>query len=570
MPPRKSRSRLIPWLALGAIIGLWLAAQFKPERSALAANGDLAGRIVDEQGEPIRHAEVAMYINEDHEPVAQAVSQPDGSYLLSLPAGELISSLRIEVERPHFHSIVWEPQDQDLENLLERGGLVLHDIVLERRFAVGFWVATAVFVLMLVLIALEWLHNALAALAATAAIFTVSFVGGAVNPDLYIFNFEGALEHVDFEVIFLLLGMMIVIGVIEGTGIFQWLAYQAYKLSRGKVALLTVILMLIAALTSALLDNVTTMLLMTPIILEVALVVGLDPVALLLSALLASNVGGLATLVGTPVNIMVGSYAGLGFNDFLFNLTPGVLAAEAGLIAYILLRYRKQHKKAGSTLSITLLERLRENAAIKDWVKLRKSLIVFGGLLVLFIFGESIHLTPAVSAIIGAVAMLLWVDPDIEQMMTVVDWTTLIFFIGLFMVIGAVQEVGLISLVAVGIGNLVGDNAFAAVMAVVWSAALISGVIDNIPFAAAMLPVVRFLTNTIPGMHPTALYYTLALGADMGGNTALIASSSNLVVAGIAERAGYPITFRKFLAVGLPATIITVALGSIWLLIRFF
>lgn len=565
----RPRSRLIAWLALGAIVGLWLAAQFRPAHNALASNGDLAGRIVDEQAEPVRHAEVHLFVNGSVQPAVTAVSQPDGSYLLKVPEDEPVRQVRVEVKRPHFQRYVWDLSEVERTNLLEQGGLVLHDIVLLRRFGAGFWFATLTFVMMLGLIASERLHNTLSALMAVAIIFTVSFVGGAINPDLFIFDFEGALEHVDFEVIFLLLGMMIIIGIIEETGIFQWLAYQAYRLSRGRVELLTVILMLIAAATSSLLDNVTTMLLMTPITLEIALAVGLNPLSLLLPALLASNVGGLATLIGTPVNIMVGSYAELGFNDFLTNLTPGVLLAEAGLIVYVLLRYRKEHRKLGKTLSPALLARLQENGQIKDWPKLRKAGIVFAGLLILFIFGEAIHLTPAVAAILGAVAMLVWVNPDIDQMMSVVDWTTLIFFISLFMVIGAVQEVGLIALVATTIGNAVGDSALATLLAVVWSAAILSGVIDNIPFAAAMLPVVKFLSRTVPDINGSALYYALALGADLGGNTTLIASSSNLVVAGIAERAGYPISFRRFISVGLPATIITVALGCIWLLIRF-
>jgi Na+/H+ antiporter NhaD/arsenite permease-like protein len=215
------------------------------------------------------------------------------------------------------------------------------------------------------------------------------------------------------------------------------------------------------------------------------------------------------------------------------------------------------------------MKRLEENGRIRDSIKLRKGGIVFGALLVLFVFGEQFHLSPAISAIAGAVVMLVWVNPDIHEMMSVVDWTTLVFFIGLFIVVGAVQEVGLLALVADWIGNAVGTNLLAALLAIVWIAALLSGVVDNIPFAAAMLPVVRFLTRTIPGAENYALYYGLAIGADLGGNSSLIGSSANLVVAGITERAGYRITFRKFLQVGVPATIVTTAIGCLWLIIHF-
>ncbi|MGD8904471.1 MAG: sodium:proton antiporter, partial [Anaerolineae bacterium] len=171
--------------------------------------------------------------------------------------------------------------------------------------------------------------------------------------------------------------------------------------------------------------------------------------------------------------------------------------------------------------------------------------------------------------ILGAVAMLLWVAPDIEEMMQVVDWTTLMFFIALFISVGALQEVGLISYIAMGIGNLVGDNLLAATLILVWSAALLSGLIDNIPFAATMLPVVGYLTRTIPGAESNVLWYALSIGAAMGGNSTLIGSSPNLVTAGIAERAGYRMTYVEFLKVGLPATIITVIVGTVWLLIHF-
>ena len=564
------RKRLLPFVLFGGIVILWLVARFSPPSAALAADGrTIVGRVIDEQGKPVQDAEISLYINGGEEPIYQTVSQPDGSYLLIMPFEQEVRSVRIEVERPHFWPYVWTPTREELDTLRSQGALIVGDITLERRLSAGFWVATLTFVGMLALIATERLHKTLAALLAVALIFGIGSVGGAFQPELFIFDFERALEYVDFEVIFLLLGMMIVVGIIEATGIFQWLAYQAYRLSRGKIWLLTIILIGITSFASALLDNVTTMLLMAPITLQIALALGIDPLSLLLPEVLASNVAGISTLIGTPTNILIGSYAGLGFNDFLINLTPGVVMALIGLTAYALFRYRKEHQKVGEGLSDALLKRLEENARIEDTARLLKAGIIFGSLLLLFIFGEAIHLTPAVSAIMGAVAMLIWVHPDIEQMMSVVDWTTLMFFIGLFMVIGAIEEVGLISLIAVGIGDIVGGNLTASVLAVSWLAAFLSGVVDNIPFTAAMLPVVDYLTQTTPGAENQILFYALSIGAAMGGNSSLIGASANLVTAGIAERAGYPITFKKFLAVGLPAVVITVSLGCIWLFIHF-
>lgn len=528
----------------------------------------LSGRLVDPLGEPVHDAEVSVLVNGGDEPIAHIASQLDGSFLIDLPR-EQYRAVVVTIERSHFQPADLELEAAAVAQLNECGSVQLAEIALERRITPGFWVASLSFVLILVLIALERLHKTTAALLGAALVLGVSFIGGALNPDLFIFDFEIALGYVDFDVIFLVMGMMIVIAVIEETGIFQWMAYQAYRLSQGKLWLMVTILIIITAVASALLDNVTTMLLMAPITIQIALTLGINPLALLMPEVLASNVGGISTLIGTPTNILIGSYAGLGFNDFLFNLTPGVVMALVVLTVFIVLRYRKQYAEAGGHLSEAMKERLKERGQITEPEKLRKAGIIFGIMLVLFIIGDSINLVPAVTAIMGAVAMLIWVSPDVEEMLQVVDWTTLVFFIALFIAVGALQEVGLISYVATGIGDLVGDNLTAATLILVWSAAILSGVIDNIPFTATMLPVVGYLTRTIPGAENNVLWFALSIGAAMGGNSTLIGASPNLVTAGIAERAGYRMTYLGFLKVGLPATILTVIVGTVWLLIRF-
>ncbi len=546
-----------------------LAQEEGSTASSGAESMGLSGRLVDPLGEPVHDAEVLVLVNGSDEPVAHGVSQVDGSFVIDLPR-ELYTAVAIKVARPHFQSIDQELEATELDQLNEYGSVQLADIALERRITAGFWVATLSFVLVLVLIALEKLHKTTAALLGAAIVLGVSFVGGALDPNLFIFDFEIALDYVDFDVIFLVMGMMIVIAVIEETGIFQWMAYQAYRLSRGKLWLLVTILIIITSVASALLDNVTTMLLMAPITIQIALTLGINPLSLLMPEVLASNVGGISTLIGTPTNILIGSYAGLGFNDFLVNLTPGVLMALVALTIFIVLRYRKEYAAAGERLSEAMRERLRESGKITAPVKLRKAGIIFVFMLVLFIIGDSIHLVPAVTALLGAVAMLLWVTSDIEEMMQVVDWTTLMFFIALFIAVGALQEVGLIGYIATGIGKLVSDNLLAATLILVWSAALLSGLIDNIPFAATMLPVVGYLSGTIPGAESNVLWFALSIGAAMGGNSTLIGSSPNLVTAGIADRAGYRMTYLEFVKVGVPATLITVVVGMVWLLIRFF
>jgi Na+/H+ antiporter NhaD/arsenite permease-like protein len=363
--------------------------------------------------------------------------------------------------------------------------------------------------------------------------------------------------------------MMIVIGVIEETGIFQWLSYQAYRLSGGRVWLLVVILMLLTSISSALLDNVTTMLLVAPITLQIALTLGVEPLSLLLPEVLASNVGGISTLIGTPTNILIGSYARIGFNGFVSNLTPGVLLAQLALTLYVLWVYRKEYSAASTTTSEALLARLEENSRITQPDRLRKAGGVFAAVIILFVLGERFHMAPAVTAILGAVAMLLIVRADIQEMLKVVDWTTLMFFIALFMVVGAIQEVGLISQIAGFLGSVVGESLPRTILVIVSASALLSTIVANIPFTAAMLPVVGFLSATVPGAHSKVLFYSLSIGAAMGGNGSLIGASANMVTAGIADRAGYPITYRTFLKVGFPALVITVVVGILWLFIRF-
>ncbi len=560
---------LLLLLLLLVALGWLLTNQFAAPLALAARSPSLAGRVVDFQNQPVYGAEIAVYLNGEEEPVVVGESQPDGTFVLDLPDTS-VESLRLEIERPHFWAVSWEATAEELRVLRQGDTLRLPDITLERRLTVGFWIATLTFAGILLLIALEKLHNTMAALLGVAIILGVSFIGRPISPDLFIFDFERALEYVDFDVIFLVMSMMIVVGIIEETGIFQWLTYQAYRISRGRAWLLVIILMILTSVASALLDNVTTMLLMAPISLQIALALGINPLSLLIPEVLVSNVGGISTLIGTPTNILIGSYADISFNGFLLNLTPGVLLAQTALTIYVLIVYRKEYRLASEGLSPPLLARLKENARITKPDMLRKAGSIFIVMLIFFVGGEAIHLVPAVTALVGAVAMLLWVSPDIEKMLKVVDWTTLMFFITLFMVVGAIQEVGLISFIAAGIKTMVGENLAMTMLVVIWSGALMSGVVDNIPFTAAMLPVVGFLTNTVPGAAESkALFYSLSVGSAMGGNSTLIGSSPNLVTAGIAERAGYRITYVKFLKIGFPAMIITVLAGTLWLFIHF-
>ncbi len=529
----------------------------------------ITGVIIDHQGQPIQGALVRLTSNSDTEPLSEATTQPDGRYALEMPA-EIPTSLFLTVQRPHFQETSTLLNEQTVQRLRLGLTVSMPDLILNRNVNLAFWIATLVFLGMLILIALGKLHNTLAALAGAMVIFAVSYLGPLLSEDFFIFAFPTALRYIDWNVIFLIMGMMIVIAVVERTGIFQWMAFMAYRISGGRVWLLVIILMIITGVASAFLDNVTTMLLMTPISVQIALSLGINPLAFLIPEVFASNVVGISTLIGTPTNILIGSYARITFNDFLVNLTPGVLLALVGLIIYCEVIYRRDLKSdEPGGIAELLRQKLAEQAVINEPDHLKKAAWVGTGMLLLFILGEHIHLLPSVTALMGATALLVWIKPDIEEMIEAVDWTTLVFFISLFICVGAIQEVGLISFIADGIAAIVGDNLVLAMLTVVWLGAILSTVIANIPFTAAMLPVVGFLSSTIPGAGNKVLFYCLSVGSAMGGNGSLIGASANMVTAGIAERAGYTISYIYFLRKGFPALIITVSLATIWLLIRF-
>ncbi|MDF1500527.1 MAG: SLC13 family permease [Anaerolineales bacterium] len=527
----------------------------------------LVGLIEDHQSEPIVGADVILQDADSGEDLAATETESDGRFALPIPP-QIPAAMSVQIERAHFENVEMRLQVSSIEHLERGESLTLSRVTLERKITPAFWVAAMVFLVVLVLIATGLFHNTLATLIGVTLVFGFSYLGSLVDDGLFIFDFERSLQYVDWNVIFLIMGMMIVIAVVEDTGIFQWLAFVAYRLSQGRAYVLLPILMLFTGVASAFLDNVTTMLLMTPITVQIALAMGINPLALLIPEVMASNVIGVSTLVGTPTNILIGSFAEISFNDFLINLTPGVLIAFAGLVVYSALIYRQDLRDADKP-SEMLMERLAERGKIEDAENLKKAGIVFAGMIVLFVLGEQFHLLPAVTALMGATTLLVWIRPDIEAMIEAVDWTTLVFFLALFITVGAIQEVGLISIIAGVVGRLVGESIVLAMIGITVFSAVLSTVIANIPFTAAMLPVVAFLSRTVPGAESKMLFYCLSVGSAMGGNGSLIGASANMVTAGIADSAGYPISYGYFLKKGFPALLITVALALIWLLIHF-
>ena len=560
-------------LALLALIISFIGTPVLAQGSEPAGESDMVflvtGTVFDRQDLPVRNALVTLIDGTTDELLAEDITQPDGRYAMTLD-NPIPERLVIQIDRPHFEEAEVGLGEEAIQTLRAGQPVEVPEVVLIRKITPAFWIATVVFIGILVLIATGAIHNTLAALLGMAIVLGVSYLGEPLNEGLFIFLFQGALSYVDWNVIFLIMGMMMVIAVVERTGIFQWMAFMAYRISGGRIWLLVIILMIITGVASAFLDNVTTMLLMTPISVQIALAMSINPLTLLIPQVFASNVVGISTLIGTPTNILIGSFAHITFTDFLINLTPGVLLALLGLIVYCILVYRRDLLTGSSRGSSSMLaEKLAERARITEPGHLRKAGWVGAGMLLMFVFGERIHLIPAVTAIIGATALLIWIRPDIEEMIEAVDWTTLVFFIALFVIVGAIQEVGLISLIAEIIGRAVGDNLLLAMLAVIWLSAFLSMIIANIPFTAAMLPVVAFLTATIPGADNKALFFCLSVGSAMGGNGSLIGASANMVTAGIADRAGFTISYAYFFRKGFPALLITVGLATLWLLFRF-
>ena len=412
-------------------------------------------------------------------------------------------------------------------------------------------IGLVVFVATYALIVTERVHKTIAALG-----------GGMAMILLGIVDQDQAFEEIDFNVIFLLAGMMILAGILRQTGIFGWLAVRSARVARGEPYRLLVVLSLITAVASAFLDNVTTVVLVGPITLFLAARLGMSPFPFIVSEILASNIGGAATLIGDPPNLLIGSAADLGFDAFLFHMAP----LSALLLALYLVAARwlfRNDLRADPALREGLLQ-LDERQMITNPRLLRSSLIVLGATLVGFLLHGPLHLEPATVAMTGAVVLMVVARQSPEDVLREVEWPTLFFFIGLFMLVAGVIEIGLIQAVADGIVALTGNALGPTSILLLWMSAILSGLIDNIPYTATMIPVVEQLAG---GHESDALWWALAIGADYGGNATIIGASANVILAGMAEREGHPIRFGAFLRYGLPVTLGTmlISTGYIWL-----
>jgi len=492
---------------------------------------------------------------------------------LRLPQG-ILPRARLEVgaARPSYRAVSRislaqiHPEPPDAEG---NSRYVAHfAVTLERATSPGLWIATAVLVAVYAFIAFELMHRTLAALVGASLILFVSYTLGTFDPAYRILTFDDAMRAIDGNVIFLLLAMMIIVGVLKRTGVFQWMAYKSFQIARGNIYALSVLLMVITAVTSAFLDNVTTMLLVIPVTIEIALALRINPLTLLLPEVFASNVGGTATLIGDPPNIMIGSYAGLTFMDFVGHLALICAIALVISAAYFVLWFRKDYRAARVDNVPAMVARLREEYRITDRTLLIKSGLVLALTILLFVVHGTLHMEPSIAALAGASLLLVISGVHIVDMVEKeVEWPTLIFFMMLFIVVAGAEQTGLIQIIADGVRSAAQSSPVLAVLIVLWASAILSAIIDNIPFTATMLPIVAYLNISIPGLHGGVLWWALALGACLGGNGTLIGASANVVTVGMAEKAGYPVSFNHYLRVALLPMLITVALCTAWLLL---
>jgi len=430
------------------------------------------------------------------------------------------------------------------------------------------WITGGIFLITYAFIVTERVHRTLAAL-----------LGGVAVILLGVFPQDQAFAAVDWNVIFLLTGMMSIANVLRETGLFQWIAVQAVRLGRGRPFLILVILSLVTAASSALLDNVTIVVLVAPVTFFVAASLRVSPVPFLIAEILASNIGGAATLIGDPPNILIGSAAGLDFLTFAGNMMPISILILAAFMVMAWFLFRKDLKEqpvpvkvaatAGSAAApnaLTNLQSLDTAALITDRGMLLRGLIVMGGVILGFMVHGLFHLQPATIALTGATVLMLWTRTDPHHVLRDVEWTTLFFFIGLFILIEAVVHVGIIDRVAQAALRLTGGRLRLTAILLLWFSAGASGVVDNIPYTATMIPLVKSLAANMPA---EPLWWSLALGACLGGNSTLVGASANVVVASLAERSGHRISFKTFLIYGLPVTWLSLLLATAYVWLRY-
>ena len=415
-------------------------------------------------------------------------------------------------------------------------------------------VAVAVFVVVMITIMTEKLHRSLAAI-----------TGAMIVLALHVMPFDAAMEHIDFNTLGVLLGMMLFVSVVKLSGVFEFLAIKCARLAKGDPWKIMLLFVLLTAVLSAFLDNVTTVLLIGPMTLTVCKLLDVNPIPFFMTEILASNIGGTATLIGDPPNIMIGSAAGYSFFDFILYDAPAVAIILVAILGVFYALYgRKMNVDDEHKARIMELD---EHAQIKNRRLLKQSVVMTALVVGGFMAHGALGLESCIIALGAAGIIMLISGESIEEALSNVEWTTLSFFAGLFVIVGALAETGVIGMLANGLIDATGGNVFITMLVLLIGSAVISSFLDNIPFVATMIPILLAMEST--GMDVTPLWWAVSLGACLGGNGTLIGASANVVLSDISKKHGYEITFAKFFKTGFPIMLLTILIAGVYLVVRF-
>ena len=423
------------------------------------------------------------------------------------------------------------------------------------------------------------MENAVIQMIISAAIFIVAYIliiwdrldrtlvalsGAVLMVLLRILSQENAFKEIDYNTIGLLISMMVIVMIAKRSGIFEYLAVKTVKIAKGHPLRIIILMSIITGILSAFLDNVTTILLILPVTLSVAKDLRINPVPFIISEVFASNVGGTATLIGDPPNIMIGSSAGLSFMDFIKNDAVIVIPLLFFTTYIFMLVYKKKLVTTAEAKDRVI--QMDENECIKDHVLLVKSLVVLGLTVIGFLLHSVLHYESATIAIGGAVLLLLISKIKPEKIFHEVEWKTIFFFVGLFVMVGGLKETGIIKMLAQGVLDLTNGDLTLTTMAILWVSAIASAFFDNIPFVATMVPMIQDV-GAISGMILNPLWWALSLGACLGGNGTIIGASANVIAVGMADEHGYKISFGRYFKIAFPVMLMTIAICSIYLLV---
>jgi len=443
----------------------------------------------------------------------------------------------------------------------------------------GMLISIIVFLVVYAAITFELVNKAVAAFSGVSILVLLHIISPHIphlseDPSSSHHDVPYAIMLIDYETIMLLFGMMIIVSVLKQSGLFTIISIKIAELTKGKPIKILVLFSLVTAIMSAFLDNVTTVLIIIPLIIELTRGLGLNPKKYVLSQIIISNVGGAATLIGDPPNVIIGSKVGLTFNQFLINMGPPVIVIFFVVLLFIWFMNRDEFKSIDNniiklfTVNL-LLAKIRYDFghAKIDKPLIIKGLIFLGITILLFITQTITHLPPGVVAISMGILLVLYTKSDIEKILEEVEWTTLMFFVGLFILVGSLEHYHVIKWIADNVFSNLGSNPYVNVLVVQWVSGIASGFLDNIPFTITMIPIIEII-NTANPMLQDSLWWALALGACLGGNITMIGASANIVSIGIAKKAGVEISFIEFMKLGAIVSIISLLIASVFLIIR--